>query len=174
MNHSNMTGGIIVLFSAVTRGSADFAGGLASRKQCQFQVPAFAASLASISLGFAMFIHTEPWPGPASILWSVATGISAAIGTATEGRGQDHQPVAQRFTIFQCAYIGCPVRRRARHFGHIPKYKLSLFLEQPQPGRPSIKSIQKTLDQLLSSLRFHGRFHSNPGKTGHLRIQKCF
>jgi drug/metabolite transporter (DMT)-like permease len=82
MHLSNLTGGIIALFSAVTWGSGDFAGGLASRRHNQFQVLAFATISASLSLLIAMLLRAEPWPGTITILWSVAAGISGAIGTA--------------------------------------------------------------------------------------------
>jgi drug/metabolite transporter (DMT)-like permease len=84
---TNFLGGIVALISAVTWGSGDFAGGLASRKHNQFQVLAFAAFSASITLFIAMLIRAEPWPGPVTIFWSVAAGISGAIGTVSLYRG---------------------------------------------------------------------------------------
>ncbi len=83
MDLTNLFGGILALLSAITWGSGDFAGGIASRKQSQFQVLAFAAFSASICLTVAMFVRSETWPGPATILWSLVAGISGAIGTVS-------------------------------------------------------------------------------------------
>ena len=44
---------------------------------------------------------------------------------------------------------------RAGHFGHIPKHKLNLLMKQTQQGRAGIAFGEKTLDHLVSGIRFH-------------------
>ena len=87
MNLPNLFGGIVALISALTWGSGDFAGGLASRKQNQVQVLVLATFSGAISLGIAMFVRREPWPTTDSMLWSVTAGISGVIGMACLYRG---------------------------------------------------------------------------------------
>lgn len=83
MDFSNLFGGIVALISAVVWGSSDFVGGFASRTRNQYQVLSLATLAGMICLLIAMFIRSEPWPEPVSILWSCAAGISGAIGMAS-------------------------------------------------------------------------------------------
>ena len=87
MQQNNILGGLVALISAITWGSGDFAGGLASRKQSQVQVLVLATFSGALSLAIAMFIRGEALPGPISILWSVAAGVLGALGMICLYRG---------------------------------------------------------------------------------------
>ena len=87
MQQNNILGGFVALISAITWGSGDFAGGLASRKQSQVQVLVMATFSGALSLAIAMFIRGEALPGPISILWSVAAGVLGALGMICLYRG---------------------------------------------------------------------------------------
>jgi drug/metabolite transporter (DMT)-like permease len=87
VDSTNFLGGIAALISAVVWGTGDFVGGLASRDRNQYQILALSAFAGMVSLLIAMFIWSEPWPDPVSILWSCVAGISGAIGMASLYRG---------------------------------------------------------------------------------------
>ena len=87
MQQNNILGGFVALISAITWGSGDFAGGLASRKQSQVQVLVMATFSGALSLAIAMFIRGEALPGTISILWSVAAGVLGAMGMICLYRG---------------------------------------------------------------------------------------
>ena len=109
MDRTNLFGGIVALLSAISWGSGDFTGGLASRKHSQFQVLAVAACSASICLLIAMFVRSETWPGPATILWSIAAGISGAIGTVSLYRAFVVGQVALVAPTSAVVSVGLPV-----------------------------------------------------------------
>lgn len=87
MDSTNLFGGIVALISADVWGTGDFVVGLTSRNRSQYQVLALAALAGMVSLLIAMFIRSEPWPEPVSILWSCTAGISGAIGMASLYQG---------------------------------------------------------------------------------------
>jgi drug/metabolite transporter (DMT)-like permease len=82
LDGNNLLGGIAALLSAVVWGSGDFVGGLASRDRDQFQALALISFAGMLTLLVGMFVLHEAFPGPVSILWSVAAGISGALGMA--------------------------------------------------------------------------------------------
>ena len=87
MDGNNLLGGMVALMSAIVWGSGDFFGGLASRNRSQFQALALIAFAGMVTLLVGMLILHEAFPGPISILWSVAAGISGALGMAALYRG---------------------------------------------------------------------------------------
>ena len=87
MDGTNLLGGLVALISAVVWGSGDFVGGLASRNRNQFQALALVAFAGMVSLLIGMLIRSEAWPDPVSLLWSVAAGVSGAIGMAALYQG---------------------------------------------------------------------------------------
>ena len=87
MDSSNVLGGIVALLSAAVWGSGDFVGGMASRNRNQFQALALVAFAGMLTLLIGMVVRSEVWPDPISLLWSVAAGVSGAIGMAALYQG---------------------------------------------------------------------------------------
>ena len=82
MLHSHLLGVTFALSSAVVYGSADFSGGVASRRSHQFQVLAIASLASVLLMGSMMFIGQERLPSMTSILWAASAGIAGALGIA--------------------------------------------------------------------------------------------
>ena len=87
MDGNSFLGGISALLSAIVWGSGDFVGGLASRERDQFQAMVLISFAGMLTLLVAMLVLHETFPAPVSILWSIAAGISGAVGMAALYRG---------------------------------------------------------------------------------------
>ncbi len=84
---SNLVGVALALGSAIAWGSGDFSGGLATRRNDQFQVLALAAlSGVGILLVFAG-VMGERLPEIGDSLWALAAGAAGALGIASLYRG---------------------------------------------------------------------------------------
>ena len=82
MAHSHLIGVIFALSSAVVYGSADFSGGVASRRSHQFQVLVIASLASVLLMGSMIVIGQERLPSSSSMLWAASAGISGALGMA--------------------------------------------------------------------------------------------
>jgi drug/metabolite transporter (DMT)-like permease len=87
LNGNGLLGGLSALMSAVVWGSGDFAGGLASRNRDQFQILLLISFAGMLTMLAGMLVTHEGFPGPASILWSLAAGVSGALGMAALYQG---------------------------------------------------------------------------------------
>src|SRR5262245_12564778 len=78
---------LLALTSAFMWGAGDFAGGVAARRNHQFQVLALSALSGILMLVACAWIRDEPLPPGSSLWWSAAAGLSGAIGIACLYRG---------------------------------------------------------------------------------------
>src|SRR3990172_4488169 len=79
---ANLFGIISGLASALVWGTGDFVGGVAARRASQFKVVALSA-LAGLSVLIpAAVLAGESFPSGRTIAWSLAAGISGAVGIA--------------------------------------------------------------------------------------------
>jgi drug/metabolite transporter (DMT)-like permease len=79
-NLSNMAGIIFAIFSAMSWGSGDFFGGLATRRSSQFRVLVLTSLIGSGLMLIAGLIFREPWPNPIDVFWAAGAGLGGAIG----------------------------------------------------------------------------------------------
>lgn len=84
---NNLLGSILALASALTWGSGDFCGGLATRRQHQFVVLAWSALSGILLMAALAWLTTEAWLTTASIWWAVAAGAGGALGIASLYKG---------------------------------------------------------------------------------------
>jgi drug/metabolite transporter (DMT)-like permease len=84
---SNILGVISGLTAAVVWGSSDFSGGIAARKQNQFQVLVNSGISGLVVLLTATFLRGEGMLDAASIVWAALAGLSGAFGIAALYRG---------------------------------------------------------------------------------------
>ena len=77
-----MIGIIYAVLSAITWGSGDFFGGLATRRNTQFQVLVLVSILGAGILFIATLILRETWPDPVDSLWAASAGLAGAVGIA--------------------------------------------------------------------------------------------
>jgi drug/metabolite transporter (DMT)-like permease len=82
MLQSHLIGVTFALSSAVVYGSADFSGGIASRRSHQFQVLAIASLASVLLMGTATMLGKELLPSFTSMFWAALAGISGALGIA--------------------------------------------------------------------------------------------
>jgi drug/metabolite transporter (DMT)-like permease len=71
---------ILGLASALSWGTGDFAGGLASRKVGSYRAVMFAEAIGLGAILLMLPIFHEPFPDKRTVLWSVAAGIVGTIG----------------------------------------------------------------------------------------------
>src|SRR3990172_11180987 len=84
---ANPFGIISGLASALVWGTGDFVGGVAARRASQFKVVALSA-LAGLSVLIpAAVLAGESFPSGRTIAWSLAAGISGAVGIAALYQG---------------------------------------------------------------------------------------
>lgn len=84
---SSILGVISGLTAAVVWGSADFSGGIAARKQNQFQVLVSTGLSGIVVLIAATLLRGEGMLDPRSIFWAALAGLSGAFGIASLYRG---------------------------------------------------------------------------------------
>jgi len=84
---SNPVGILSGLASALVWGTGDFVGGVAARRASQFKVVALSALAGLCVLIPAAVLAGESFPSGRTIAWSLAAGISGAIGIAALYQG---------------------------------------------------------------------------------------
>jgi drug/metabolite transporter (DMT)-like permease len=82
MASSHLFGALLALTSALLSGSGDFSGGLASRRNDQFQVLVLAASSSTFFLAAFALVRGESLPSLGSSLWAASAGVSGVLGLA--------------------------------------------------------------------------------------------
>jgi len=75
-----MSGIIFAILSSICWGTGDFFGGLATRRNSQFQVLVVVSLIGTGLMLAAGLILREPWPIPIDIFWSASAGLGGAIG----------------------------------------------------------------------------------------------
>ena len=75
-----MAGIIFALFSAMSWGTGDFFGGLATRRSSQFRVLVLTSIIGSGLMLMAGLILREPWSGWIDVFWAASAGLGGAIG----------------------------------------------------------------------------------------------
>ena len=83
----NVIGILFGLASALSWGSGDFSGGLATRRAHQFQVMAIASGAGVAPLIVLALAGGEPLPSAGSLMWATAAGLSGALGIGALYRG---------------------------------------------------------------------------------------
>lgn len=78
---------ILALISAASWGAGDFLGGLASRKQHQFQVLLFSTSGSMLLVFLCAFLWKEHFPSRYNIILAVLAGVCGAAGLAALYKG---------------------------------------------------------------------------------------
>ncbi len=68
-------------------GGGDFSGGVATRRQHQFQVLALSAIVSIALLGALALLWREAMPSARSVLWAAAAGAAGSLGLAALYRG---------------------------------------------------------------------------------------
>jgi len=84
---SNPFGIIFGLASALVWGTGDFVGGVAARRSTQFKVVALSAVAGLSFLIPAALLAGESFPSGRTIAWSLAAGLSGAVGIAALYQG---------------------------------------------------------------------------------------
>jgi drug/metabolite transporter (DMT)-like permease len=84
---SNFYGIISGLASALVWGTGDFVGGVAARRASQFKVVALSALAGLSFLIPAALLAGESFPSGRTIAWSLAAGVSGAVGIAALYQG---------------------------------------------------------------------------------------
>ncbi len=79
---ADLLGVVFGLISSAVWGSADFSGGLASRRNSQFQVLVLSSSAGVVLLIGCAILWGEHFPSPAGLIWSALAGIAGALGLA--------------------------------------------------------------------------------------------
>ncbi len=75
-----MTGIIFAILSAITWGTGDFCGGLATRRNSQFQVLVLVSIIGTGLMLAAGLILRESWPSLLDVFWAAGAGLGGAIG----------------------------------------------------------------------------------------------
>ncbi|MGC9323948.1 MAG: EamA family transporter [Desulfomonilia bacterium] len=83
----HLFGVIFALTSAVSWGTGDFSGGVATRKQNQFQVLMLMTIPGIVILALISVAVSEPFPPLQDALWATSAGVCGALGIAALYRG---------------------------------------------------------------------------------------
>jgi drug/metabolite transporter (DMT)-like permease len=87
MLSGNLLGILCALTSALSWGSGDFSGGLATRRASQYHVLAVSALSGIAALGILALAWRETLPSPLSALWAGLAGLGGALGIVALYRG---------------------------------------------------------------------------------------
>lgn len=79
---TNLLGITMAFISALVWGSADFTGGMATRRRDQYQVLALSALSGLAILAIAALVFRESFPTWNGIFWAAAAGLTGAVGLA--------------------------------------------------------------------------------------------
>lgn len=153
---SNIIGVLVALSSSVIWGGSDFSGGLATRRNNQWQVLILSTFSGLILLAVIALLLGESFPSPTSILWAVCAGLMGIIGLASLYKGLslgetalvastaavigtaipvvfsifvDGLPAPARLVGFGLAFLGIwLVSRTADHTNHVTRQGLLLSI----------------------------------------------
>lgn len=84
---TNLLGIMMAFVSALVWGSADFTGGMATRRRDQYQVLVLSALSGLGILIFATLIFRESFPSWKGVMWAALAGISGTVGIASLYKG---------------------------------------------------------------------------------------
>jgi drug/metabolite transporter (DMT)-like permease len=87
MFSASLLGALWALVASLVWGCGDFSGGLAARRNSQYQVLVLASLVGSLFLLALAILLTESWPSGWEIFWAFLAGISGALGIATLYQG---------------------------------------------------------------------------------------
>lgn len=87
MSAMNVLGVLFALTSALVWGGGDFSGGLATRRDNQFQVLALAAPAGLVVLIVFALLYHEPLPAGRFVVLAALGGLAGAVGLAALYRG---------------------------------------------------------------------------------------
>ena len=87
MPSSHLVGVALALSSSVFYGSADFFGGLASRRNSPYQVLALAGSIGMIAMTGLALLWGEGWPSLRAVLFAASGGVVGTLGLIPLYRG---------------------------------------------------------------------------------------
>ncbi len=90
-----MAGIVVALASAVTWGGADFAGGRASQRRHWLEVLALSRLSGFALLVVLSTIGRVPLPGPSTVAWAAAAGLSGMVGLGALYKGLSVGPSVQ-------------------------------------------------------------------------------
>jgi len=77
----------LAVTAALVWGSADFTGGMATRRHNQYLVLVLSAFSGLVMLAAAALVWREPFPGWMGILWSVLAGFGGIVGISSLYKG---------------------------------------------------------------------------------------
>ena len=150
---ANLFGIISGLASALVWGTGDFVGGVAARRASQFKVVALSA-LAGLSVLIpAAVLAGESFPSGRTIAWSLAAGISGAVGIAALYQGLSTGAAAT--VAPTSAVVGAA----------LPVLAGSLLQSLPSPGDLAGILLGLTGIWLVSSLSPDKKGSTRPGVT---------
>ena len=89
-----LIGALLALSAAAVWGGADFCGGLASRRDSQYQVVVLSGFSGLVLLIAAAIWSQEAFPDAAGIAWSVLAGVTGGLGIAALYRALAIAPAA--------------------------------------------------------------------------------
>jgi drug/metabolite transporter (DMT)-like permease len=91
---AHLTGALLALFSALVYGSADFFGGVATKRLSAYAVLSSAALLGIVPMVVLGMVFGEGLPGPQQLFWAVLAGSAGMVGLAILYHGLAHGNVA--------------------------------------------------------------------------------
>ena len=87
MSSMHLMGVLSAILSAAVWGSADFCGGLATRRSRPFQVVTLTAVSGVAAMALLAWLCSEPWPSLLGTVWALLGGILGGLGIAALYRG---------------------------------------------------------------------------------------
>ena len=153
---------IFGIASAITWGSADFCGGLATKRSDIVSVLFLSQMFGALFLVVPLWIWQEPYPGHRDMLWAAAGGICGVVGIAAfyvglaRGRMGVVAPVAAVLTAALPILFGSIIE------GLPPAIKflgfflglISIWLVSRSPNGDSVQLKELGLPFLAASLTF--------------------
>ncbi len=141
---SSILGIVFALASAVSWGTGDFGGGVATRSQGQFQVLFLVTLPGLVVLGLMALVMGEPMPAWKDILWALSGGLSGALGIAylyqglSRGNAATVAPTAAAIgaclpVVFGILAIGAP--GAVKLAGFVSAIAGIWFVSRPHGGR---------------------------------------
>lgn len=162
----HILGIIFALASAAAWGTGDFSGGVAARKQSQFQVVFIMTIPGVIMLALIAVMIGEPMPCAEDVLWASAAGSCGALGIASLYRGLSLGNAAIVAPTAAAIGAGLPVAFSSLFIGlpGVPKmlgFILALtgiwLVSKPSDGRPRVMD-DGLIHAMIAGAGFGGYF----------------